>query len=282
MGSLHGAAGVAGKTGSGKSSTGNSILCSKAFQPQISKLLRHSALPQGLRDFLGRHLTVLDPPGACWTPSSGPWRCSRSSEERALMFPGPHVFLLVVPVGRFTKAEQESVRSESRRQGGAAGVDCLISGSRDLAELVAKCRGRYCVFNNRAVKNKEQVSELLALVDGVLEANEGGCFTSVMLREAEEKLERAREEAARALREEEQRRKQEQEKVSREWYQGQLKQVELKSVKEMEEMRRSQRSDRARTETVVREKEDALRLAREENAKKEKEWKIQEVMQMWR
>ncbi|KAG7263871.1 hypothetical protein CRUP_001203 [Coryphaenoides rupestris] len=289
-----------GKTGSGKSSTGNSILCSKAFQPQVSSSSATQHCRRACGDFRGRHLTVLDTPGLLDTLQ---WPLEVQQELRrsvALMFPGPHVFLLVVPVGRFTKAEQESVsqiqetfgphvldfsvvvftHGDSLAEGGAAGVDCLISGSRDLAELVAKCRGRYCVFNNRAVKNKEQVSELLALVDGVLEANEGGCFTSVMLREAEEKLERAREEAARALREEEQRRKQEQEKVSREWYQGQLKQVELKSVKEMEEMRRSQRSDRARTETVVREKEDALRLAREENAKKEKEWKIQEVMQM--
>jgi len=289
-----------GKTGSGKSSTGNSILCSKAFEPRVSSSSATQRCRRACGDFRGRHLTVLDTPGLQDTLQ---WPLEVQQELRrsvALMFPGPHVFLLVVPVGRFTKAEQEAVsqiretfgphvldfsvvvftHGDSLEEGGAAGVDCLISGSRDLAELVAKCRGRYCVFNNRAAKNKEQVSELLALVDGVLEANEGGCFTSLMLREAEEELERAQEEAARALREEEQRRKQEQEKVCRQWYQGQLKQVELKSVKEMEEMRRSQRSDRERTETVVKEKEDALRLAREENAKKENEWKIQEVIQM--
>ncbi|CAL8331577.1 unnamed protein product [Merluccius merluccius] len=288
-----------GKTGSGKSSTGNSILCRKAFDPRVSSSSATHRCRRACGDFRGRHLTLLDTPGLLDTQQPPAEVQQELKRSVALLFPGPHVFLLVVPVGRFTKADKEAVCQIRETLGpdvldfsvvvfthgdtleeGAAAKDCLIDGSLDLAELVAKCGGRYCVFNNRTAKNKEQVSELLTLVDGVLEANEGKCFSNAMLRRAEEETERGKEEAAKTLREEEERKKQEQEKVVRQWYQGQLKRVELKSVKEMEEMRRSQMLARERTETLIREKEEALRVTREENAKKEKEWKIQEVMQM--
>ncbi|KAJ3614439.1 hypothetical protein NHX12_018012 [Muraenolepis orangiensis] len=288
-----------GKTGSGKSSTGNSILCCKAFEPRVSSSSTTHRCRRATGDFRGRHLTLLDTPGLLDTLCSPLEVQQELKRSIALLFPGPHVFLLVVPIGRFTTAEKEALRQIQETFGprvlefsvvvfthgdsledSVAVRDCLIDGSQDLAELVAKCGGRYCVFNNRTAKNKDQVSELLTLVDRVLKAHEGRCFTYTLLREAEEEMEKAKEETATTLREEEERKKQEQEKVVRQWYLGQLKQVELKSVKEMEEMRRIQRLDMERTETCFRQNEEALRVTREENRKKEMEWKIQEASQM--
>ncbi|CAL8333957.1 unnamed protein product [Lota lota] len=292
-----------GKTGSGKSSTGNSILGCKAFEPRASSSSATHRCRRACGDFRGRRLTLLDTPGLLDTRQHPLEVQQELRRSVALLFPGPHVFLLVVAVGRFTQAEREAVCGIQEAFGprvlefsvvvfthgdsleeGAGGPppprDRLIDGSADLAALVAGCGGRHCVFNNHAARGKERVSELLSLVDGVLEANEGGCFTHAMLTEAEEATERAKEEAARTLREEEARQKQQQEMVVRRWYQGQLEKVELKTVEDMEEMRRSQWLDRERMETFVREKEEALRVTREENEKKEKEWKIREVMQM--
>ncbi|KAG7241286.1 hypothetical protein INR49_025804 [Caranx melampygus] len=159
-----------GKTGSGK-----------------APLLTPSWGARASGECRGRHLTLMDTPGLLDTHQTPQEVHKELRRSVNLLYPGPHVFLLVVQIGRFTQEEKEVVRQIKQAMGsealrfsvvvfthgdlleeGTSVKQCLIDGCRDLVELVAECGGRYCVFNNYSSKNKEQVSELFAIVDGMM------------------------------------------------------------------------------------------------------------------
>ncbi|KAM3864870.1 GTPase IMAP family member 2-like [Diretmus argenteus] len=228
-----------GRTGNGKSSTANSILGCKAFESKVGSCSVTQRCRRVCGDFRGRHITILDTPGLLNTQQT-PQEVQRELRKSvALMYPGPHAFLLVFQIGRFTQEEKEAVQQIKQVLGpqalgfsvvvfthgdcldrGTSVRPCLIEGSEGLAELVDRCGGRYCIFNNQNSKSKEQVSELLDLVDSMLGANKGSCYTSKMLHEAEEEMAQKHREERRLLKEKEELIKRKQETSIREWYQN--------------------------------------------------------------
>ncbi len=212
---------ILGKTGAGKSSLANTIFGEELFQVDHSFNSEARKCQAETKSINGRSITLIDTPGFFDTDT-------RSEEDlkpeilRCITecTSGPHAFLIVLKVERFTEREQDVIKKiqqyfseevfkyatvvftngDQLPEGMKIG-DCVHKNEL-LRDLVKKCGGRCHVIDNKYWKenpkdeyrsNRFQVKELLNTIDKTLLTINRNGYTNEMLQTVEEEIQQEEE-----------------------------------------------------------------------------------------
>nr|XP_020459005.1 GTPase IMAP family member 8-like [Monopterus albus] len=179
----------------GKSLSGNTILRKKRFECGRTRTtqceVRHEVVD-------GRKFIVVDAPG--WSTSHSLPEIPEGEKQRFKLNaskcpPGPHVFLLVIPIDiAFSEVQRRTVEDHMKLLGNQVWRYTLVlftcedflegktieqhidSEGDALKWLIERCSNRYHVFNNKEKNNSSQVTLLLEKIDEMVWNNSNSYY----------------------------------------------------------------------------------------------------------
>uniref|UniRef100_A0A3P9J2S2 AIG1-type G domain-containing protein n=1 Tax=Oryzias latipes TaxID=8090 RepID=A0A3P9J2S2_ORYLA len=236
-----------GNIGCGKTSSANTILNQPSSRSADDP--KSCNLREAFTD--GRRVALVEAPRWYWAGEKVDDSVRKETEQAvALMEPGPHAVLLLIPVNQFTEMESR-VPSELREMFGQEVLDhtlvlltCgdylmgksveeyLQKEDPGLRQIIKGCGGNFHVLNNRNPKDREQVRELLEKVDRMVVKNGVFNMKTAETRQLKSQIEEQEEEQEQ---EEEEEQEQEEEEQEQEEEEEEQEQEEEEQEQEEEE-----------------------------------------------
>ncbi|XP_034044203.1 serine-rich adhesin for platelets isoform X2 [Thalassophryne amazonica] len=204
-----------GRSGSGKSTAGNSILGQAEFASRPESLTAVTQECEKKKALVaGRKVALVDTPDWFSSEHTPDEVRAQISSCVTLSSPGPHAFLYCVPVDQPAKTDLQALealeivfgpeavqrhtmvlfthadRLKESGKTGNEGLEAYISNQRqDLLTLVEKCGDRFHVMERgRGRAEKNNVEELLEKVEQTVNEAGGHCYSCPAFQEAEKKV----------------------------------------------------------------------------------------------
>lgn len=197
-----------GKTGSGKSSTANTILGVKKFVARLSFDSQTSVMQAEENSRFGKKILVVDTPGLFDTKKNVKNEVIVNEIKKAFvrMTPGPHAIILVIRIGRYGNEDRDTANIFLKYFGKemlshffviftggdelhGQNIHTLLKNTEqeELQKLVRHSSSRIVAFNNNS-SSLGQVKELIEMIEVNVRRNGGMHYSNAIFKEIEREL----------------------------------------------------------------------------------------------